>query len=84
MITPGAILASPTDAPVTVVHVDACVTLLVGDDLWTWPRRSAERVLSALGYEPAGEEDETLLAWRVAIARRRTNGGRIAQAVAHV
>lgn len=77
-MTPGAILASPTDSTVTVVSVDAYVSLLVEGHLWVWPRRSAERVLATLGYQVAGHEDPDVLAERVALAQAEARARRVA------
>ena len=68
-LTPGAILASPHGrGTITIVSVDACVTALVDDHVWIWPRRSTERVLASLGFAPAGHEDPAVLAERVKLA----------------
>ncbi len=77
-MTPGAILASPTDSPVTVVSLDACVSLLVEGHLWVWPRRSAERVLATLAYRVVGHEDPDVLAERVALAQAEARARRAA------
>ncbi len=68
-LEPGAILASPQGrGTITIVSVDACVTALVDDHVWVWPRRSTERVLASLGFAPAGHEDPAVLAERVKLA----------------
>lgn len=68
-LIPGAILASPQGrGTITIVSVDACVTALVDDHVWIWPRRSTERVLASLGFAPAGHEDPAVLAERVKMA----------------
>mgnify|MGYP003558753311 CR=1 FL=1 len=70
-LEPGAILASPHGrGTITIVSVDACVTALVDDHVWIWPRRSTERVLASLGLAPAGHEDPAVLAERVKLAYR--------------
>lgn len=68
-LTPGAILASPQGrGTITIVSVDACVTALVDDHVWVWPRRSTERTLSGMGFVHVGAEDPDVLAERVRLA----------------
>lgn len=69
-LAPGAILASPQGrGTITIVSVDACVTALVEDAMWVWPRRTTERVLSGMGFVAAGHEDAEVLAERVRLAQ---------------
>lgn len=69
-LTPGAILASPQGrGTITIVSVDACVTALVDNQVWVWPRRSTERTLSGMGFVVTGQEDPEVLAERVALAQ---------------
>lgn len=71
-LEPGAILASPQGrGTITIVSVDACVTALVDDHVWIWPRRSTERTLSGMGFALVGEEDPDVLAERVRLADSR-------------
>lgn len=69
-LEPGAILASPQGrGTITIVSVDACVTALVDDHVWVWPRRSTERTLSGMGFVVTGQEDPEALAERVLLAQ---------------
>ncbi len=69
-LEPGAILASPQGrGTITIVSVDACVTALVDDHVWVWPRRSTERTLNGMGFALVGQEDPEVLAERVALAQ---------------
>ena len=71
-LEPGAILASPQGrGTITIVSVDACVTALVDDHVWVWPRRSTERTLSGMGFALVGQEDPDVLAERVALAQAK-------------
>ena len=70
-LEPGAILASPHGrGTITIVSVDACVTALVDDHVWIWPRRSTERTLMGMGFVVTGHEDPAVLAERVKLAYR--------------
>ena len=72
-LTPGAILRSGRET-ITIVsaHVTPAgrpeVSYLADDKLWAFPRRSVERVLSCMGFAPAGQEDPAVLAERVLLA----------------
>ena len=72
-LEPGAILASPQGrGTITIVSVDACVTALVDNQVWIWPRRSTERTLSGMGFVVTGQEDPAVpavLAERVKLAQ---------------
>lgn len=69
-LEPGAILASPQGrGTITIVSVDACVTALVDDHVWIWPRRSTERTLHGMGFVVTGQEDPEVLAERVLLAQ---------------
>lgn len=69
-LEPGAILASPQGrGTITIVSVDACVTALVDDHVWVWPRRSTERTLNGMGFALVGQEDPEVLAERVLLAQ---------------
>lgn len=69
-LEPGAILASPQGRErLTIVSVDACVTALVDDHVWIWPRRSTERTLHGMGFVVTGQEDPAVLAERVLLAQ---------------
>lgn len=68
-LEPRAILASPQGrGTITIVSVDACVTALVDDHVWVWPRRSTERTLSGMGFVVVGHESAEVLAERVKLA----------------
>lgn len=70
MLTPGAILASPQGrGTITIVSVDACVTAIVDERMWVWPRRSTERALSGMAFAVVGHEDSAVLAERVRLAQ---------------
>ena len=69
-LEPGAILASPQGlGTITIVSVDACVTALVDNQVWVWPRRSTERTLHGMGFVVTGQEDPAVLAERVKLAQ---------------
>ena len=69
-LEPGAILASPQGrGTITIVSVDACVTALVDDHVWIWPRRSTERTLHGMGFVVTGHESAEVLAERVLLAQ---------------
>ena len=69
-LEPGAILASPHGrGTITIVSVDACVTALVDNQVWIWPRRSTERTLMGMGFVVTGQEDAAVLAERVKLAQ---------------
>ena len=71
-LTPGAILASPQGrGTITIVSVDACVTALVDNQVWIWPRRSTERTLMGMGFVVTGQEDAERVKLAQATCRAR-------------